>query len=44
MAWAVHYLMTSAPSPVPEAFKTTCQNVLSADAQKRIEAAFVYLP
>jgi hypothetical protein len=44
MAWAVQYLMNSAPSPVPEAFKTTCENVLSADAQKRIEAAYVHIP
>ena len=44
MAWSVQYLMNSAPSPVPEAFKNTCQNVLSVDAQKRIEAAYTYHP
>lgn len=40
MAHSVKYLMDAAPSPVPESFKMTCQNILSADAQKRIQAAY----
>jgi len=39
-AQAVKYLMTSAPSPVPETFKKYCENVLASDTRKNIEDAF----
>lgn len=39
MAWAIQYCVNSAPSPVPETFKQTCQNVLSNESQQRIQAA-----
>jgi hypothetical protein len=32
MAWAVQYLINSAPAPVPDTFKNTCQTVLTNEA------------
>ena len=40
LANAVRYLLSAAPAPVPDAFKAACENVLAADAQANVQAAF----
>jgi hypothetical protein len=40
LANAVRYLIGQAPAPVPEAFQAACTNVLAADAQANVQAAF----
>ena len=40
MANTVRYLMTQAASPVPEHFKSTCENVLAKETRENVEAAF----
>ena len=42
VANAVRFLLTSAPSPVPEAFKSACENILAAECQANVTAAFNY--
>jgi len=41
-AQTVQYLIDSAPAPVPEAFKATCQNVLSEAQRAKIEEAYAF--
>lgn len=40
LANSVRYLLSGAPAPVPDAFKAACENVLAADAQANVQAAF----
>lgn len=40
IAGAVRYLLGYAPQPVPDAFKSACENILAADCRANIEAAF----
>lgn len=40
IASAVRYLLSSAPAPVPDAFKAACENILAADCRANVEAAF----
>jgi len=42
LANAVRYLLGGAPAPVPEAFQAACENILAADAQANVKAAFTF--
>ena len=42
LANAVRFLISSAPAPVPEAFKAACENVLAAETRANVEAAFAF--
>jgi len=40
IAGAVRYLIGYAPQPVPDAFKSACENVHATECRANIEAAF----
>ena len=42
LANAVRFLLTNAPQPVPNAFKAACENILAAECQANVTAAFNY--